>query len=130
MRFIRPGMTRVKASSDVPLLRVIAFKNDTRGSFSVVMLNGTTDDLQVTLNSTGTIPDSLEMRTSTQAAGFVEGPLRFRRGVWCRWGFGFGGGGSRLIRKRLWNRARHVRPYTGVIARTDKLDCLICGVGC
>jgi len=76
MRFIRPGMTRVKAASDVPLLRVIAFKNDTRESFSVVMLNGTTDELRVTLSSTGTIPDSLEMRTTSSTQGFVEGPLQ------------------------------------------------------
>jgi hypothetical protein len=76
MRFIRPGMTRVKATSDVPLLRVIAFKNDARGSFSVVMLNGTDEELDVTLNSTGTIPDSLEMRTTSNTRKYVEGELQ------------------------------------------------------
>ncbi len=76
MRFVRPGMTRVKAASDEPLLRVIAFQNESRGSFSVVMINGRTDELQVTLTSTGAIPDSLEMRTTSSSQGFVEGPLQ------------------------------------------------------
>jgi len=76
LRFVRPGMTRVKASSDVPLLRVIAFKNDARGSFSVVLLNGTEQDLEVTLTSTGTIPDSLEMRTTSSELKFVEGDVQ------------------------------------------------------
>jgi len=79
MRFVRPGMTRVKATSDEPSLRVLAYKNDIRGSFSLVMLNATSEDLEVTLHSTGTIPDSLEMRTTTDttaAGGFVEGPLQ------------------------------------------------------
>ena len=78
MRFVRPGMTRVKAWSDVPLLRTIAFHNEERGSFSVVLLNGTAQDLEVTLNSTGTIPDSLEMRTTSSTQRFVEGAVQNR----------------------------------------------------
>jgi len=69
-------MTRVKAETDEPLLRAIAFTNDVRESFSVVILNGSHQDLQVSLSSTGTIPDSLEMRTTDSTQGFVEGPLQ------------------------------------------------------
>jgi len=76
MRFVRPGMTRIKATCDEPLLRVIAFRNDVRGSFSVVMVNGTDRDIAVTLNSTGSIPDSLEMRTTSRTQGFVEGEIQ------------------------------------------------------
>ncbi len=76
MRFVRPGMTRVKAETDEPLLRAIAFTNDVRESFSVVILNGSHQDLQVSLSSTGTIPDSLEMRTTDSTQGFVEGSLQ------------------------------------------------------
>jgi len=57
------------------LLRVIAFKNDIRGSFSLVMLNGTAAALQVSLNSTGPIPDSLEMRTTSRTHNFLEGEV-------------------------------------------------------
>jgi len=81
MRFVRPGMTRVKATSDEPLLRVIAFKNDARGSFAVVMVNGTNSEQQVTLSSTGTIPDSLEMRTTSSTVKFVEGEVQDGRSV-------------------------------------------------
>ncbi len=79
MRFVRPGMTRVKVTTDEPLLRAISFKNDARGSFSVVMVNAAAQDVEVTLSSTGSLPDSLEMRTTTDATaeeGFIEGPLQ------------------------------------------------------
>ncbi len=76
MRFVRPGMTRVKATKDDPMLRVLAYKNDEKGSFSVVVQNLKNEDVPLTLNSTGTIPDSLEMRTTSSTQNFVEGPVQ------------------------------------------------------
>ncbi len=73
-RFVRPGMKRIAASSSQSDIQVVAFKDDAKGSMSVVLLNtSTTSSRTVTLNiSGGALPPSFEVKRTTPTENFVS----------------------------------------------------------
>lgn len=68
-RFVRPGMVRIKASCSDGDLMVGAFKDDSRKSLGIVLVNSSSSAKTVTLNiSGGETPPSFEMITTASGA--------------------------------------------------------------
>jgi O-glycosyl hydrolase len=76
-RFARPGMKRVAATCTDAELLVAAFKDDTKSSMSVVLINTNTSAAKsVTLACTGgSLPTQFETRTTSAAAYFASGSV-------------------------------------------------------
>ncbi len=70
-RFIRPGMVHVGTAYDDTSLIAGAFANPAVGSFSVVILNSSSDTVALALAAqNGLLPDSLEIRITSPTQDF------------------------------------------------------------
>lgn len=73
-RFVRPRMKRVEATSSDPLVMAGAFRDESKGSMSVVLLNSNSSSRTVTLDmASGSLPATFEeVRLTSSAERFVN----------------------------------------------------------
>jgi hypothetical protein len=73
MRFVRPGMKRIKSTSPDSRIAVGAYANAALGSMSVVLVNSSASPVSVTLRaSSGSLPGQFDMRVTSATQNFVN----------------------------------------------------------
>jgi hypothetical protein len=73
MRFVRPGMKRIKSTSPDSRIAVGVYANATLGSMSVVLLNSSASAVSVTLRATtSSLPAQFDMRVTSPSQSFVN----------------------------------------------------------
>jgi len=73
MRFVRPGMKRIKATSSSGQIEAGAYADASVGSMSVVLVNSGASAISVTLQAAGgSLPAQFEMRVTSPSQNFVD----------------------------------------------------------